>query len=387
MRRHEAARTSRGFDRYRTSLKSGAPGAPHDACLVTPSPRARGGADAGCGLCWQAMGVMGMLILLGVAAALVCVLAAGALIYALRHPPRKTYAVALGRGNPTEPEAVGLEGEAMTLRLADGSTSDAWRVRGRRAEGPTVIVVHGFGDSRYGALTWAPLLAEFAAQVVLFDQRGQGESTAKAASLGEREAADVLAVMAQVLEHENATAAAHGRAEAKPRVVLFGYSMGASSAIAAAARAAEMKRTAGSESETGGRIAGVIADGPYRYWYEPVRTTLQQRRYPSEPMLTLARAALWLASAEARRFDRVEDARRLTCPLLVLHGSGDIYCPLNSARAIAAAAPQGELVVFEEGGHLDLAAREPKRYRDALARFFTRLDHENEPRINIDSSG
>lgn len=53
-------------------------------------------------------------------------------------------------------------------------------------------------------------------------------------------------------------------------------------------------------------------------------------------------------------FDRAEQAKGVTVPMLVLHGSGDLVCPLADGEAIAAACPNGRLVVIEGGGHVDL---------------------------------
>lgn len=337
--------------------------------------------------------VLGLLTLLAIAAGVVCLLAAWGLAHALRHPPRKTYAVALGRGDPTEPEQVDLAGDPTTFRLADGSASPGWFIRGERAglgeadgdgDGPgaVLIVSHGFGDSRYGALSWAKLFVPFAAELVVFDHRGHGEAEGTATIAGRREAEDLAAVIDQALarqgeraEHARQTQIASGLAPASaagspapsdtgasvavPPVVLFGYSRGATIAVAAAARDR--------------RVAGVIADGPYRRWHEPVRQTMRQRRYPSEPMLALVRGGLWLIGGGAAAVDYADDAGKMECPLLVLHGNDDPYCSLEAARGIAEAASDGELVAFEGAGHLDLAQRDPQRYRDALARFFARL--------------
>ena len=303
------------------------------------------------GLCWPAMGFF---LLLLVAALLVTALAVAALLYGLGHPRRKTYAAALGRGDPTEPEAVGATGRSVTFTLADGSTAPAWSLDGHAPDGPVVLVLHGFADSRYGALTWAPLLLPHASRVVIYDQRGHGESSAPRSTLGAHEAADAAAVIDQLEETSDAP------------VVLFGYSMGAVIALAAA-------------TERPGRVAGVIADGVYRHWATPVHSVLRQKRYPATALVALARAALWCAAPAYRDFDRIHHARQLRCPLLALHGTADACCPLNDAQAIVDAAPHGELVTFPDGEHLDLAAREPQRYRDALAKFFSAL-HAPDPR-------
>ncbi len=212
--------------------------------------------------------MLGFLLLLVVAFALLCAVAVAALLHVMHHPPRRTYAVALGKGDPTEPEAVGLRGEEVIFTLSDGSKTPAWVAHGQQPAGPVVLVLHGYGDSRYGSLTWAPLLAPHASHIVCFDQRGQGESSAALSMLGTREVADVQAVLDQLQPERPA--------------VLFGYSMGAGVAVAAAANASEA-------DGRGDAVAGVIADGVYRYWYEPVRQSLRDRRYPVEPVLSLSR--------------------------------------------------------------------------------------------------
>ncbi|HEX7008361.1 MAG TPA: alpha/beta fold hydrolase, partial [Phycisphaeraceae bacterium] len=273
-------------------------------------------------------------------------LGAAAVIYQIRHPPRKTFAVALAHGDPTEPSELGYASQSVTFTLPDGTTTPGWIIDGRSHDGPTVIIVHGYGDSRYGALSWLPLVAPHAQRVVLFDLPGQGESQAKASGGGLREPADVLAVLDQI--------------DAPQGAVLFGYSMGAGIAIAAAAQA-------------GQRIVGVIADGPYRDWDEPLRSHFRARRYPIFPILPLAGLILRWVARGFDRFDRAAYAAQVRGPLLVLHGSEDELCPIESARAIALTAPRGRLVEFPGGHHLDLASIDAPRYRAALEAFFREI--------------
>lgn len=306
----------------------------------------------------------GLMVLLAVASALVIVIGVAALLHALLRPPRKTYAVALGRGLPTDPGEMGERGqgaegplsyEAVAFSLHDGSATPGWIITGDNPRGPTVVVTHGFGDSRYGALTWAPLLVPHASSVVLYDLRGHGEAESRYAHCGTTDVADLLGVLDQL-------------PSAGP-VVLLGYSMGGGIALAAAAR--------NDAREEGARIVGVIADGPYRFWDEPIRCYLRARRYPVWPFVPLTGWVLRLLwpGFTPRTFDRAGHARRLRCPLLVLHGEVDPLCPTASARAIADAAPApgGEWIEFAAGGHLDLPAVDEAKYRAALARFFHRV--------------
>ena len=301
----------------------------------------------------------GLLILFLVAAGLIVLLGTVAMLRGLTRPRRKTYGRALARGVPVEPGDVGLHGREVTFSLADGSSSPGWILEGGDPTGPTVLVLHGHGDSRYGALTWTPLLAPLASRLVLFDARGHGEAQATTSTLSEREPDDVLAVIEQI--------------EPPPEsLVLFGYSMGAGIALATAARPPRNPRTPPNDRATP-PIVGVIADGPYRFWHEPVHGVFREHRWPRWPFTNLVGLVLRMQHRRLPGMDRAADAAALPCPLLVLHGERDPVCPIDSARAIAQAAPRGELVEFEQGGHLDLASRDETPYRAALQIFFARL--------------
>jgi pimeloyl-ACP methyl ester carboxylesterase len=284
--------------------------------------------------------VSGLLILFGTAAASVIGIAATALVRRLRLPPRKTLAVAMARQDPTDPADLRLDAEAVTLRLSRGEATPGWIIRGQRPDGPVVVVLHGFGDSRFGALTRVPAIAPHASHVVVFDQRGQGESQTRASCLGRRESADLLGVLEQL-------------PMVKP-VVVAGHSMGAGIALATA-------------NQTD-RIVGLILEAPYRTWDEPVRTVFRMHRYPIWPIVPLAGLILRVL-VRCKPFDRVAEAAALDKPMLVLHAEDDPIVPIDAAKAIAAAAPRATLEVFPTGKHDRLALDEPDRYARAIAAF------------------
>jgi uncharacterized protein len=295
---------------------------------------------------------MGLVMLIGFAILLLWLLGAAGLVYALGHPRRKTFAVALGKGDPTDPTDLELEAQEVTFTLSDGSRTPGWVIEGGDAQGPAVVIVHGFGDSRYGSLKRAPLIQRYAKKVVVFDLPGQGESESKRAYGGLREPDDVLAVLEQ-LEKRDAE-----------RIVLLGSSMGAGIAIVAAGKAQDDVRD---------EIVGVIAEGPYRLWDEPLHNVFRRHRYPRWPIIPLAGLWLRLTAEGFKHFDRAQHAAQLGCPLLVLHGSQDRLCPITSARMIAEAAPSGEFIEIEGGGHDDLPCGHEQAYRDAVSDFLKRL--------------
>lgn len=291
--------------------------------------------------------MIGLLILLAVAAGAIIALISGATIYRVTHPPRLTYAVALARQLPTSPAELGLPFLERQFRLPDGMTTPGWIIHGSQLTGPVIVLTHGWGDSRYGTLGWAKLLAPLASSVVLYDLRGQGESPYPRSHLGTTEVDDLLAIVDQV------------EAGRRP-VVLLGASMGAGISIAAAAQAPR-------------RIAGVIGEGAYRHGMEPIVGFFRINKWPVLPFYLPVGLHLWFWYTSPARFDRAGHAAKLQCPLLLLHGTADPISPCASAEQIARAAPRGKLERFDGGGHLDLAACDPGRYLAAIEGFLKAL--------------
>lgn len=301
---------------------------------------------------------MSIWILVVVALIIIVVFGTALLIHGIRRPPRKTFAQVLGRGEPTEPSELGLNAKEVYFLLSDCADTPGWIIEGQNKTGPTLLIIHGFGDSRRGAMLWAPLLCPYAGRIAVFDMPGHGESQAKNCSGGIREPEDILKIIQQLNESTLDSAG-----QTANEIVLMGYSLGAQVAIATAALAAEK----GSAMN----ITGVIADGPYRFWDEPVKRMLTMRHYPRQPFVFLAWLALYITIPRFRHFDRAAKAAQMQCPLLILHGTDDEICPYQSSQQIAQAARQSTFVGFEGGHHLDLMAIDPKRYQESISYFLT----------------
>ncbi len=285
------------------------------------------------------------------AAGLLIAIGSAVLAYGMLRPPRVTYATALARGMATDPTELGLVGREVEFRLADGATTGGWVIDGVDAAGPLVVVTHGWSGSRYGSLARAPVAVRHASRVVVYDMRGHGESTAPISRLGTTEVADLIEIVEQ--------ADPGGR-----DVVLFGSSMGAGASIVAAARA---------ERECDWRVAGVIAEAPYRVGTEPIFGHLRERRLPTFLFVWIACGYVGWRLGGFRGFDRAGHAARLACPLLVMHGDADAICRFESGQQIAAAAPHGEFVNFPGGAHGDLRRSHEQLYVKTIDDWFARL--------------
>ena len=66
--------------------------------------------------------------------------------------------------------------------------------------------------------------------------------------------------------------------------------------------------------------------------------------------------------------DVTADLKRITQPVLVIHGDMDKIVPLESARALAAALPDSEIQVLQGCGHVPTLTQ-PKKVADAIRAF------------------
>lgn len=285
--------------------------------------------------------MIGLLILLASGLGLLWVTGVILSVWLLTHPPRRTYSAAVSRGRPGDPsELADLPRRFETWFLETrGLRLPVWDIPGDEPNGPTVVMTHGWADSKIGSLVRIAAVAPIASRIIAWDLPGHGEAPGSC-RLGTKEVTDVLALLDRI----------------GGRVVLMGWSLGAGVSIAAAAQA------------KAGQVAGVIAEAPYRVPATPASNVLHSRGLPAlmivPPAMAVLRILLGRDLAPAG-FDRAAHASRMTVPLLVIHGTHDVVCPAEDSRAIVASG-RGMLFDIAGGGHNNLWT-EP-RYRDPCER-------------------
>ena len=128
--------------------------------------------------------------------------------------------------------------QAVSFHTRDGLRLAGWFMPG--TNGATVVLVHGRGGTRMRMLPHAHYLHRDGFSVLLFDLRYRGESEGQVSTLGAKEAWDI----------EDAVRYLRNRSEVDPeRIGVQGGSLGAVSAILAAAHTPEIK--------------GVVAEIPF----------------------------------------------------------------------------------------------------------------------------
>jgi len=161
--------------------------------------------------------------------------------------------------------ALGLPHERVAFRASDGVHLAGWWVPGSRDD--AVVVVHGGGGDREGAIAHARMLARAGHGVLLYDARGRGESGGRRNAFGWEWDRDVRGAV-DFLERRGIG-----------RVALLGLSTGAEAAI--------------TEAATDPRVDAVVADGVQ------LRSAAETAALPAGERAA-ATPYVWLAGAAIR---------------------------------------------------------------------------------------
>ncbi|QYK47341.1 MAG: alpha/beta fold hydrolase [Phycisphaeraceae bacterium] len=284
----------------------------------------------------------------------------------LARPPRRTEAWAIARSRPSDPSELAHPRSFESIRIAHNApeSAPAWIIAGDNPAGPVLIFCHGWGESKMDILQRLDAVAPLCSKMISWDMPGHGEAPRGSTPLGASEWM-ILEDLIHLAQGEDLEARTRQTEELEatleddadwdthfdtppkpgaPKVVLWGYSLGAGIAIDLAAN-----RTR--------RVSAIIAESPYRLPHTPARNMLALKRLPWRINLAPAMFLLGLSRSRGPRwtgFDRAALARDITCPLLVIHGDMDEISPPEDARDIARAAPNATLITLSGANHFDL---------------------------------
>ncbi|MDH6625327.1 alpha-beta hydrolase superfamily lysophospholipase [Streptomyces sp. LBL] len=255
---------------------------------------------------------------------------------------------------------VGDPGTALGLDHADVDVPGelgalpAWFVPGIRDT--WVIAVHGLGSTREHPMNLMEFLHRHRFPVLALAYRGD---------LGAPRSPDGLNHLGETEWHDLDAAIRYAVAEGARRVVLHGWSTGATMALRAAAR-----------SGLRDRIAGLVLDSPVLSWETTLQALAAARRTPGALLPLAVRAAqgrTGMSRARPADTDGAAPGRPLA-PTLVFHGPDDRVAPWDHSRRLAAAHPDRvSLHTVRHAPHAAMWNADPEAYEEALRRFLTPL--------------
>ncbi|MGF1632347.1 MAG: alpha/beta hydrolase [Phycisphaerae bacterium] len=313
---------------------------------------------------------LGLLLLAvgGVGAAVVVFGMARTLI----RPPRMTDAKAMRILGRLTPDDLHLPWENWPVEVPDAAAAGKrlkltnWWLPHPHAAGRCVVLVHGFGDAKVGALAWAPLWHAMGFNILATDLRAHGESGGKYSTGGFLERHDLNHLLDELLAQ---------KPDDCRTLVLFGVSLGAATSLAAACERDD--------------LAGVVLDSPFADYR---RAILAHGRMRGLPFLALqpaaARLSEWLAEADFAVVAPRDLIGEVPCPALLAYGGEDAFvspedrAELRDALARRDRAEDGAFEMPDAGHVLGLAA-DPAGYATELAAFLARcgvaVRHDDSP--------
>ncbi len=241
----------------------------------------------------------------------------------------------------------------LTDYTVTGSDNYVYHVSYLPARGESdlyVILAHGYTDTRYGMMKYAPLYHELGFHCIMFDERGHGENELVPCSYGIRETEGLLTVLED----------ARKRFGSEIRVGFHGESLGGATVLTSLKYHPAIEFVV---DDCGFADIVPILKGALRNFGIP--------RFMVYPASWVSKLIYKIDFRQARPIDAVVGNQ---IPLLIMHGAEDDFIlPENSAQVKNTTAGYATLHFFPGAGHALSAIIDPDRYLTLLREFFTEI--------------
>lgn len=204
-----------------------------------------------------------------------------------------------------------------------------------------VVIVHGWGSNAAKVLPLAVPFYQQGLNVLLFDARSHGRSDRDTFSSLPRFAEDIQ----QVIRFARKSLPFNGR------LVLLGHSIGASAALYAASQQHD--------------IDAVISIAAFAHPREMMQRTLQ--RLPGFLIWPALLYVQWMIGHSFDKIAPINSVKKITCPILITHGSEDLTVPASDALQIHQANPRSQLITIPGADHGSV--KKLQTHADLLIKF------------------
>ena len=247
---------------------------------------------------------------------------------------------------------VARECESVSITSRDGIRLSA-RYYHLSDDAPVEIMVHGYrGHALRDFAGGAKICLDRGHNLLLIDQRAQGESEGRTISFGIKERFDVIDWVDYVLK----------RFGKDKKIILVGVSMGAGTVIMAAGESLPEN------------VVGVIADCPFSSPIDIIERVGRERGFP-RPLIKplVATGARLFGGFSLFEASPREAAARAKIPILIIHGDADRFVPYSMSEEIKAANPSIILEKIEGAEHAVSYLKDTERYVSLVNAFKDRF--------------
>jgi alpha-beta hydrolase superfamily lysophospholipase len=258
--------------------------------------------------------------------------------------------------NTRTPQSVGLPFTVHRFNSTDGLALEAWHVICSPSKG-LVLMFHGYSACKASLLREAQVIHHLGYDAFLVDFRGSGGSDGAETTIGVREAGDVVAAWD------------YARKEwpGQP-VCLFGQSMGSAAILRAIAI-------------HGIEPGALILECPFDRMLSTVENRFAAMHWPGFPA---AHLLVWWGGVQQGfngfEHNPINYAKRVTCPVLMLHGSDDPNVTRGQAESIFASLNGDKYFEILAGvGHTSYVDAQPESWQRHVQKFLERVVTSSRP--------
>lgn len=236
-----------------------------------------------------------------------------------------------------------------------GIKQDAWYVKTATPTNKTVVVVHGFSQSKEKMKAYGWLFHQMGYNVLMPDNMAAGASQGRIIGYGWNDRLNLIK-WTHILAERNS----------KSEIIWFGLSMGAATVMMA------------SGEEFPHQVGAIIADAGYTsVWDELTYQAKEMYQLPAFPILyavsSLSKLRAGFSYGEA---SSVNQLKKNTLPTLFIHGDKDTFVPTDMVydNYQATNGPK-ELYIVRGASHAKTLAKDKEAYREKIEAFLRKYEN------------